>query len=233
MGQAFGGGQAAIDVAVAGLPLLMVIGSALYLRGQHRRYGRLFGWPGRLTLAALLVGPGPARPRGVPPGRNPGPRPLPSRSPGHHRPGYDPGVDGDRDQGDRCVRPLPLFLRHRLARAHGHRRGRSPFRVAPRPLGAGAVAVGPAPLLARSGARPWPPRPRPTRPRSPAGPGAVVVRIGPHRRAVVRLRGGRTRNRERGAHRHAPRPGGGVRALAIPAASRPVHSGGAPPSGSR
>lgn len=58
MGQAFGGGQAAIDVAVAGLPLLMVVASALYLRGQHRRYGRLVGWPGKLTLAALLGGLG-------------------------------------------------------------------------------------------------------------------------------------------------------------------------------
>ncbi|WP_067601670.1 RDD family protein [Nocardiopsis listeri] len=58
MGRAFGGGQAAIDVAVVGLPLLALIGSALYLRGQHRRYGRLVGRPGRLTLAALLSGLG-------------------------------------------------------------------------------------------------------------------------------------------------------------------------------
>ena len=58
MGQPFGGGQAAIEVAVAAIPLLMVIGSALYLRGQHGRYGRLVGWPGQLTLAALLVGLG-------------------------------------------------------------------------------------------------------------------------------------------------------------------------------
>ncbi|MBR8743633.1 RDD family protein [Nocardiopsis sp. MG754419] len=58
MGQAFGGGQAAIDVAVAALPLLMVVGSALYLRGQLTRYGRLAGWPGQLTLAALLTGLG-------------------------------------------------------------------------------------------------------------------------------------------------------------------------------
>lgn len=58
MGQPFGGGQAAIEVAVAAIPLLMVIGSALYLRGQHRRYGRLVGWPGQLTLAALLAGLG-------------------------------------------------------------------------------------------------------------------------------------------------------------------------------
>lgn len=56
MGQPFGGGQAAIDVAVAAIPLAMVIGAALYLNGQHRRYGRLVGWPGRLTLAALLAG---------------------------------------------------------------------------------------------------------------------------------------------------------------------------------
>ncbi|MFE1168687.1 antibiotic resistance protein VanZ [Nocardiopsis sp. NPDC058789] len=58
MGQPFGGGQAAIDVAVAAIPLLMVTASALYLRGQHQRYGRLVGWPGRLTLAALLAGLG-------------------------------------------------------------------------------------------------------------------------------------------------------------------------------
>ena len=58
MGQPFGGGQAAIEVAVVAVPLLMVIGAALYLRGQHRRYGRLVGWPGQLTLAALLSGIG-------------------------------------------------------------------------------------------------------------------------------------------------------------------------------
>ncbi|WP_017590465.1 RDD family protein [Nocardiopsis ganjiahuensis] len=58
MGQPFGGAQAAIEVAVAAIPLLMVIGSALYLSAQHRRYGRLVGWPGQLTLAALLVGLG-------------------------------------------------------------------------------------------------------------------------------------------------------------------------------
>ncbi|MET9781159.1 antibiotic resistance protein VanZ [Nocardiopsis alba] len=58
MGQPFGGGQAAIDVAVAAVPLLTVIGAALYLNGQHRRYGRPTGWSGTLTRAALLVGAG-------------------------------------------------------------------------------------------------------------------------------------------------------------------------------
>ena len=58
MGQPFGGGQAAIDVAVAAVPLLAVIGAALYLRGRHRRYGRQYGWPGRLTTAALATGAG-------------------------------------------------------------------------------------------------------------------------------------------------------------------------------
>ncbi|RKS10630.1 hypothetical protein DFP74_6405 [Nocardiopsis sp. Huas11] len=58
MGQPFGGGQAAIEVAVAAVPLLVVIGAALYLRGQHRRYGRRHGWPGRLTTAALVTGVG-------------------------------------------------------------------------------------------------------------------------------------------------------------------------------
>lgn len=56
MGRAFGGGQAAIEVALAVVPLLVVVGAALYLRGQHRRYGRPHGWPGRLTAAALLSG---------------------------------------------------------------------------------------------------------------------------------------------------------------------------------
>ncbi|WP_049574452.1 RDD family protein [Nocardiopsis sp. SBT366] len=58
MGQPFGAGQDAIEVAVAAIPLLMVTASALYLRGQHQRYGRLAGWPGQLTLAALLTGLG-------------------------------------------------------------------------------------------------------------------------------------------------------------------------------
>lgn len=58
MGQPFGGGQTAIDVAVAAVPLLVIVGSALYLSGQHRRYGRLVGWPGQLTLIALLAGLG-------------------------------------------------------------------------------------------------------------------------------------------------------------------------------
>ncbi|MGW5879324.1 antibiotic resistance protein VanZ [Nocardiopsis terrae] len=58
MGQLFGGGQAAIEVAVAAVPLLVVVGSAFYLSGQHRRYGRLVGWPAQLTLAALLTGVG-------------------------------------------------------------------------------------------------------------------------------------------------------------------------------
>ncbi|GAB2497736.1 antibiotic resistance protein VanZ [Nocardiopsis aegyptia] len=58
MGQPFGGGQAAIDVAVAAAPLIVVIAAALYLRGQHRRYGRQHGWPGRLTTAALATGAG-------------------------------------------------------------------------------------------------------------------------------------------------------------------------------
>jgi hypothetical protein len=56
MGQPFGGGQTAIDVAVAAVPLLVVLGAGLYLRGQHRRYGRRHGWPGRLTTAALVTG---------------------------------------------------------------------------------------------------------------------------------------------------------------------------------
>ncbi|MFE9245612.1 antibiotic resistance protein VanZ [Nocardiopsis sp. NPDC006938] len=58
MGQPFGAGQAAIDVASAAIPLSMVVASALYLRWQHQRYGRLAGWPGQLTLAALLTGLG-------------------------------------------------------------------------------------------------------------------------------------------------------------------------------
>ncbi len=58
MGQPFGGGQTAIEVAVSAIPLLVVVASALYLRGQHHRYGRLVGWPGQLTLAALLLGLG-------------------------------------------------------------------------------------------------------------------------------------------------------------------------------
>ncbi|MEE2038394.1 antibiotic resistance protein VanZ [Nocardiopsis sp. CT-R113] len=56
MGRPFGGGQAAIDVALAVVPLLVVVGAALYLRGQHRRYGRQHGWPGALTTAALVAG---------------------------------------------------------------------------------------------------------------------------------------------------------------------------------
>ncbi|WP_433698320.1 antibiotic resistance protein VanZ [Nocardiopsis sp. CA-288880] len=56
MGRPFGGGQAAVEVALAVVPLLVVAGAALYLRGQHRRYGRPHGLPGRLTAAALVTG---------------------------------------------------------------------------------------------------------------------------------------------------------------------------------
>jgi len=56
MGRPFGGGQAAIEVALAVVPLLVVAGAALYLRGQHRRYGWPHGWPGTLTTAALVTG---------------------------------------------------------------------------------------------------------------------------------------------------------------------------------
>ncbi|MFD3688101.1 antibiotic resistance protein VanZ [Nocardiopsis sp. NPDC058631] len=56
MGRPFGGGQAAIEVALAVVPLLVVAGAALYLRGQHRRYGWPHGWPGTLTAAALVAG---------------------------------------------------------------------------------------------------------------------------------------------------------------------------------
>ncbi|WAE72601.1 antibiotic resistance protein VanZ [Streptomonospora nanhaiensis] len=56
MGRPFGGGQAAVEVALAVVPLLVVAGAALYLRGQHRRYGRPHGLPGRLTTAALVTG---------------------------------------------------------------------------------------------------------------------------------------------------------------------------------
>ncbi|MDE3721550.1 RDD family protein [Nocardiopsis sp. N85] len=52
----FGTGQEAIEVAVAVVPLLVTAFAALYLRGQHRRYGRLYGRPGRSTLAALACG---------------------------------------------------------------------------------------------------------------------------------------------------------------------------------
>ncbi|MFI6577166.1 antibiotic resistance protein VanZ [Nocardiopsis sp. NPDC050513] len=54
MVQPHGGGQAAVDVAVAAVPLLVVAGVALALGGQHRRYGLVRGWSGQLTMASLL-----------------------------------------------------------------------------------------------------------------------------------------------------------------------------------
>ncbi|SHJ56155.1 RDD family protein [Nocardiopsis flavescens] len=51
-----GTGQGAVDVAVVAVPLIAILAAALYLRGQHRRYGRLHGRPGRAGLAALLAG---------------------------------------------------------------------------------------------------------------------------------------------------------------------------------
>ncbi|WP_017570701.1 hypothetical protein [Nocardiopsis halotolerans] len=58
MGQPFGGGQAAVEVAVAAVPLAVVLGAALYLRGQYRRYGHPRGGPGLFTLTALVTGIG-------------------------------------------------------------------------------------------------------------------------------------------------------------------------------
>ncbi|MFD6951148.1 MULTISPECIES: antibiotic resistance protein VanZ [unclassified Nocardiopsis] len=58
MGRLFGGGQAAVETAVAAVPLLVVAGAALYLCGQYRRYGRPRGWPGVCTMAALFTGVG-------------------------------------------------------------------------------------------------------------------------------------------------------------------------------
>ncbi|MEU0488853.1 antibiotic resistance protein VanZ [Nocardiopsis sp. NPDC006139] len=52
----FGTGQGAVDVAVVAVPLLVLLAAAFYLRGQHRRYGRLYGRPGRASLAALAAG---------------------------------------------------------------------------------------------------------------------------------------------------------------------------------
>ena len=52
----FGTGQEAVDVAVAAVPLLALLAAAGYLHGQHRRYGRMYGRPGRAGLAALLTG---------------------------------------------------------------------------------------------------------------------------------------------------------------------------------
>ncbi|OLT26732.1 antibiotic resistance protein VanZ [Nocardiopsis sp. CNR-923] len=54
MVQPHGGGQPAVDVAVVAVPLLVVTGVALALGDQHRRYGLVRGWSGRLTMAFLL-----------------------------------------------------------------------------------------------------------------------------------------------------------------------------------
>ncbi|MCY9787879.1 antibiotic resistance protein VanZ [Nocardiopsis sp. EMB25] len=58
MVQPFGGGQPAVDVAVVAVPLLVTVGVALALGGQHRRYGTVHGWSGQLTMAAVLTGTG-------------------------------------------------------------------------------------------------------------------------------------------------------------------------------
>ncbi|WP_116243855.1 antibiotic resistance protein VanZ [Nocardiopsis sp. FIRDI 009] len=58
MVQPFGGGQAVVEVAVAAVPLLVTLGVALALGGQHRRYGAVHGWSGQLTMAAVLTGTG-------------------------------------------------------------------------------------------------------------------------------------------------------------------------------
>ena len=94
MGQPFGGGQAAIEVAVVAVPLLMVVGAALYLSGQHRRYGRLADWPGQLTLAALLTGAGLAAYAVWP---------LP------------PSADGGRGQTAYAARPAPVSSAARVS----------------------------------------------------------------------------------------------------------------------
>ncbi|WP_017576164.1 hypothetical protein [Nocardiopsis kunsanensis] len=57
MGRPFDtGGPAAVEAAVALVPLLVVAGAALYLRAQHTRYGPMTGLPGQLTLLALYSG---------------------------------------------------------------------------------------------------------------------------------------------------------------------------------
>ncbi|WP_017610267.1 hypothetical protein [Nocardiopsis xinjiangensis] len=57
MGRPFDtGGPAAVEAAVALVPLLVVVGAALHLRAQHARYGPMSGTPGQLTLLALYSG---------------------------------------------------------------------------------------------------------------------------------------------------------------------------------
>lgn len=57
-GGPFGGGQTAIEVATAALPLLVVVGALWFLGGQHRRYGPIRGWSGQLTIASVVSGAG-------------------------------------------------------------------------------------------------------------------------------------------------------------------------------
>ncbi|MBE3000004.1 hypothetical protein IDM40_14990 [Nocardiopsis sp. HNM0947] len=52
------GAPAAVEAAVALVPLLVVLGGALHLRAQHVRYGPMSGMPGQLTLLALYAGAG-------------------------------------------------------------------------------------------------------------------------------------------------------------------------------
>lgn len=57
MGRPFDtGGPVAVEAAMVLVPLLVMIGAALYLRAQHTRYGPMSGVPGRLTLLALYAG---------------------------------------------------------------------------------------------------------------------------------------------------------------------------------
>ncbi|MDA0567967.1 VanZ family protein [Streptomonospora sp. S1-112] len=58
MGGDLTGGSAAAQLAFAGAALAIALGSAGFLRRQHRRYGRLAGWPGQVTAAVLATGIG-------------------------------------------------------------------------------------------------------------------------------------------------------------------------------
>ncbi|GAA4948870.1 hypothetical protein GCM10023224_36130 [Streptomonospora halophila] len=48
--------DAAVHGAAYGVALAVSIGAMGFLRRQHRRFGRLAGWPGRVTMAVLAAG---------------------------------------------------------------------------------------------------------------------------------------------------------------------------------
>ncbi|MFC6005182.1 VanZ family protein, partial [Streptomonospora nanhaiensis] len=58
MGGDLTGGSAAAQLAFGGAALAVALCSAGFLRRQHRRYGRLAGWPGQVTAAVLATGIG-------------------------------------------------------------------------------------------------------------------------------------------------------------------------------